>query len=131
MRSELFHVMLTSISQPFWGEMVAAAGAGPRPIRGKTLNSQNLQEAISFCLSEEAAEAAGNLARKLHADLGVKAAMASFHRHLRAERLSCDLAPERPAVWACSISKRGLKLSSICAEILIDHHQINRKDMRM
>ena len=130
-RSEVLHRMLTSYSQPFWGEMVAIAGAGPQPIRIKALNSRNLREAISFCLSEEAAKAAGNLAQKLHADLGVKAAMASFHRHLRPERLSCNLAPEHPAVWACSVSKRGLKLSATCAEILIDHNRINRKDLKM
>ena len=128
---ELFHLMLNPSSQPFWGEMVAAAGAGPQPIRSKALNSQNLREAIKFCLSEEAAEAAGEIAQRLRADLGVKAAMASFHRHLQLERLSCGLASEHPAVWACSISKRGLKLSSICAEILIDHGRINRKDLKM
>lgn len=129
--SEVSYLLLTLSSQPFWGEMVAAAGAGPRPIRGKALSSQKLWEAISFCLSEEAAEAAGKLAQKLRGDLGVKAAMASFHRHLRPERLSCDLAPEHPAVWACSVSKSGLKLSSICAEVLIDHHRINRKNIKM
>jgi UDP:flavonoid glycosyltransferase YjiC (YdhE family) len=40
--------------QPFWGNMVAAVGAGPNPIPHKSLTSQNLTDAISFCLNPEA-----------------------------------------------------------------------------
>lgn len=111
--------------------MVAVAGAGPKPIRSKDINSQNLREAITFCLSPEVAEAAAKLAQSMHADSGVKSAMASFHRHLQSEHLSCDLAPEHSAVWVYTKSKRTFKLSSICAEVLIDHQRIDRKHLKL
>ena len=111
--------------------MVAVAGAGPKPIRSKEINSQNLREAIDFCLSPKAAEAAAKLAQSMHADSGVKAAMASFHRHLQSERLSCDLAPERSAVWVYTKSKRPFKLSYICAEVLVSHQRIDRKHLKL
>ena len=123
--------LLNPYSQPFWGDMVAVAGAGPKPIRSKDINSQNLREAIAFCLSPEAAEAATKLAQSMHADSGVKAAMASFHRHLQSERLSCDLAPKRSAVWVYTKSKRAFKLSSVSAEVLIDYQRIKRKHLKL
>ena len=118
-------------SQPFWGDMVAAAGAGPKPIPIKALDRQILQEAISFCLSNEASEAAGKLAQKMRAESGVSTAVSSFHRHLHPERLSCDLIPDRPAVWIHSKSERALKLSKTSAEILIDYLRVDRKDLKM
>lgn len=124
-------IMLNLFSQPFWGDMVAAAGAGPKPIRIKAINRQNLQEAIRFCLSNEASEAAGRLGQKMRAESGVFAAVSSFHRHLHPERLQCDISPERPAVWAHSKSGRIVKLSKICAEILINHLRIDGKDLNM
>ncbi|KAJ5511214.1 UDP-glucuronosyl/UDP-glucosyltransferase [Penicillium expansum] len=38
--------------QPFWGNMVARAGAGPKPIPFAFLNFQNLTAAIQFCLTQ-------------------------------------------------------------------------------
>jgi UDP:flavonoid glycosyltransferase YjiC (YdhE family) len=37
--------------QPFWGEMIAAAGAGPKPIPHKQLTTENLTQAVSHCVS--------------------------------------------------------------------------------
>lgn len=51
--------------QPFWGTMVAKAGAGPKPISHKNLTIENLTEAIEFCLTPRAQLAA----RKMGADI--------------------------------------------------------------
>ncbi|RYO75320.1 hypothetical protein DL764_010490 [Monosporascus ibericus] len=51
-------------SQLFWGNMVATAGAGPAPIDQKSLTIDRLVEAIQYCLTPEASEAAGQIASR-------------------------------------------------------------------
>jgi hypothetical protein len=107
--------------QPFWGSMVAAAGAGPEPIPHKQLDSKNLAEAISFCLSEEARAAAQTMAGRMQTENGVQEAVRSFHRHLEVDKLRCDLIPSRPAAWRLKKGKVRLKLSNMAAGILVDN----------
>ena len=133
-RVSVFHTesaLLTRSSQPFWADMVAAAGAGPRPISSKALDSPALQAAIHFCLTSEAAGAAEKIALKMRAESGVEAAVASFHRNLPRESLRCDILPHYPAVWIHSRRKRTFKLSRACAEILVEHHRIDRKELEL
>ncbi|KAM0415881.1 hypothetical protein ACHAPT_013143 [Fusarium lateritium] len=78
--------------------MVAAAGAGPEPIPQKSLTVERLAEAIRFCLTPEAAEAAAKIAAKMRAESGVKAAVASFHNHLPQDNLECDIVKGQPAI---------------------------------
>ncbi|KAI9741719.1 MAG: hypothetical protein M1834_000104 [Cirrosporium novae-zelandiae] len=117
--------------QPFWGDMIAAAGAGPQPIPFKALTTQALQEAIHFCLTPEAVAAANNIALQMRAESGVKAAVAAFHRNLPTERLPCDILPQLPAVWKYKKSPRPIRLSKLAAEILAEHGQIDRKKLKM
>ncbi|KAL3427603.1 sterol glucosyltransferase [Phlyctema vagabunda] len=77
--------------QPFWANMVAAAGAGPRPISYKTLDSAKLTAAIRLCLAPETASAAKSIASRMRNETGVREAAQSFHRHLPVETLKCDL----------------------------------------
>lgn len=84
-------------SQPFWGEMVAAAGAGPRPINHKTLNEENFTAAIRFLLYPTTKRAAESISNKMHSENGVKRAVASFHDNLPDQGLSCDLLPQEYA----------------------------------
>ena len=104
--------------QAFWGQMIAAAKAGPEPIPYKALNSQNLAEAMSFCLSPEAAAAARDIADKMRTENGVREAAASFHRQLPRDRMSCDLLPQQPATWLYTRGRRPIKLSNLAVENL-------------
>ncbi|KAL5041625.1 hypothetical protein BDW71DRAFT_217628 [Aspergillus fruticulosus] len=117
--------------QPFWGDMVAAAGAGPTPIPAKELTVDRLAEGIRYCLREQARMAASAIAAKMQSEAGVKAAVASFHRHLPLECLQCDLDPGLPAVWSFSKGRRKLKLSKIAAEVLIADGSIDAKSLTM
>ncbi|KAJ7176591.1 UDP-glucose,sterol transferase [Mycena filopes] len=123
--------------QPFWGGMVAACGAGPQPISHRALDAENLAQAIKFCLSPAAAEAAQTLADKMRAEeSGVKAAVASFHAHLPLKLLQCDIFLDRPATWVLKQGKRKLHLSKPAAEVIVQEmgidynalkpHQTNR-----
>ncbi|KAK8224342.1 hypothetical protein HDK77DRAFT_504114 [Phyllosticta capitalensis] len=116
--------------QPFWGDMVAAAGAGPRPIPHRHLDSQNLAEAIAFCLTPEAAIAAHGIAVKMRAENGVKNAVDSFHANLPLERAQCDLLPDRPAFWIYKKGKKPMRLSKLAAGLIASRLDLPRKHFR-
>ncbi|KEQ95936.1 glycosyltransferase family 1 protein [Aureobasidium subglaciale EXF-2481] len=116
--------------QPFWGEMIHAAGAGPAPIHHKSLTPENLSEAIRYLTTPEARLAARNIAHCMSTENGVKAAVQSFHRNLPRETTRCDILPHLPAVWTYKLSsKRTIKLSKLAAENLLDHLKIDGKKL--
>lgn len=116
----------TSNSQPFWGNVVASNGAGPIPIRHKSLNSQNLAEAIQFCLTSEAQRAAWVVADQMRRENGVEMAIQSFHRHLNTSEMTCDILPQHAADWVCRLpkSKSDSKLSHAALKNLISSGQV-------
>jgi hypothetical protein len=118
-------------SQPFWGSMIAAAGAGPEPIPQKSLNSQNLMEAIQFCLSPDASTAAQKIANKMRRESGVAQAVRSFHANLPLEKIRCDMLPYRPAVWSYKRDGFRLKLSKLAAEVLANHLRVEFKSLKL
>ncbi|KAI4838071.1 UDP-Glycosyltransferase/glycogen phosphorylase [Aureobasidium sp. EXF-8845] len=120
--------------QPFWGEMIAAAGAGPMPIAFKSLSPQNLADAIRFCLTPGAIQAAARISEMIASETGVQSAVASFHRNLPHVALSCDVLPDQPAVWTykgTKGSKKVVKLSKVAAETLIVSRRIKAGDLGM
>ncbi|OAP58152.1 hypothetical protein AYL99_07242 [Fonsecaea erecta] len=117
--------------QPFWGNVVAASQAGPPPIPHKKLNSKNLSDSIRFCLREQTREAAKVVADKMAEEMGVKAAVHSFHRHLPVNDMGCDLIKGLPATWVYRRSKTPLKISGAAAEILIQAQKIRSDDLRL
>jgi sterol 3beta-glucosyltransferase len=114
--------------------MIAAAGAGPMPIAFKTLNARNLADAIRFCLTPSAIQAASKISSMIAAETGVQSAVASFHRHLPHAALPCDILPDQPAVWTYKTPKGGkkvMKLSKVAAETLIVSRHIKSDDLGM
>ena len=119
-----------SISQLFWGNLVASCGLGPRPIPYRSLTSQNLAEAIQFCLRLEAQSAAHDVASRMSHENGVAAAVASFHRNLPLNDMRCSAVSSGPAVWQLKkSSKHTIHLSKIAAEVLIEHHRLKFSDI--
>ncbi|CZS90925.1 related to sterol glucosyltransferase [Rhynchosporium agropyri] len=116
--------------QPFWGHMVAAAGAGPRPLAYKELTSQKIADAIQFCLKPEALTAAAGIALKMRKESGVKTAVESFHRGLPAKKMQCEVVKGQPAVWIYKSGKRRIQLSRIGAQILSDHLRLDLKKLQ-
>lgn len=109
--------------------MVANVGAGPRPIPHARLTSENLAEAIRFCLADEAIKAAGTLRDKILDDHGTQDAVDSVHRHLPVDNMRCDLLPDHPAVWLYRKNGKQHKLSKVAVAILVHHAVINRKKL--
>ncbi|ENH67249.1 Sterol 3-beta-glucosyltransferase [Fusarium oxysporum f. sp. cubense race 1] len=116
--------------QPFWGKMVASAGAGPEPIPQKAITVGRLVEAIEFCSTPQAAEAAASIASKMQSENGVKQAVASFHKHLRPYVVECDIIKGRPAVWEYSRRRNTIKLSKLAADILMTHLKIDGNKLK-
>lgn len=118
-------------SQPFWGQMVAAAGAGPVPIPHRLLDSTNLAEAIRYCLTPQAAAAARGIAEKMRAESGVRRAVDSFHANLPLERMKCDIFPDKPACWRVKKKDGVCKLSKVAAEVLVSGGALDRGKLKM
>ena len=85
--------------QPFWGAMVARAGAGPSPIPYKELTAEGLANAILEALKDETLERARELGERIREERGCEAGAASFHAQMDVDRLRCLMAPGRVAVW--------------------------------
>ncbi|KAF4631575.1 hypothetical protein G7Y89_g6551 [Cudoniella acicularis] len=117
--------------QPFWGNMVAAAGAGPHPIDHKSLNSKSLSEAVTFLLSPDALLAAEGIAVKMRTEDGVKQAVTSFHRNLSVKFMSCPLVPGHPATWTWKRGHKSVNLSHKAAAVLVEEKRIDISSLRL
>lgn len=115
--------------QPFWGAMVARAGAGPNSIPHKQLTADRLADAINFCLKPQSLELAKELASKISAERGSDMGAQSFHQYLEADRLRCMLAPSRPSTWR--IKRTHVKLSAFAACTLANAKLLNFHDLKL
>eukprot|EP00884_Botryococcus_braunii_P002968 jgi/Botrbrau1/12672/Bobra.67_1s0036.1 len=68
--------------QPFWGEAVRRAGAGPRPIPIDSFKRKKLVAALHFMQNEEVRERARHISHLMAQEDGVANGVDSFHRHL-------------------------------------------------
>lgn len=106
--------------------MVASNGAGPVPIPHKALNHQNLADAIAFCLTPEAQQAARTVADQMRREDGVSTAVQSFHRQLDIRKLNCDQLPQQAADWSCRLagSKSDVKVSHAALSGFVSSGQV-------
>ena len=119
--------------QPFWGAMIAKAGAGAEPIPYKHLTAEKLAKAIEILLTPEAKENAENIMREIEAEGdGAINAVKSFHRSLplRGDHsLRCSILQDRVAVW--KLRKTYVRLSALAAEILVRKNWIKWSNLRL
>ena len=120
--------------QPFWGAMVARAGAGAHAaIPYKELTADKLAEGIQQCLSPEAKEHAQELASDIAAEGdGAANSVKSFHRSLplRGEHsMRCSVLEDHVAVW--QLKRTGVRLSALAAEILVQKKKLKWYDLRL
>ncbi|OSS50330.1 hypothetical protein B5807_05279 [Epicoccum nigrum] len=115
--------------QPFWGEMIARAGAGPDPIPHKQLTGQKLADAIAFCLKSETIQRAKELASEIAEEKGSEQGAQSFHQALRPDRLRCALSPSRASVWRVKRTKVGLSAFAACT--LANANLLDFEDLKL
>jgi UDP:flavonoid glycosyltransferase YjiC (YdhE family) len=104
--------------QPFWGAMVARAGAGPEPIPYSKLTAEKLAEAILHLHQPETQARAQELGQKISQEKGIDVGGKSFHDHLDIAAIRCSLLPSRPAVWR--VRKTNIRLCALAAAVLLD-----------
>ncbi|TVY80303.1 Sterol 3-beta-glucosyltransferase UGT80B1 [Lachnellula suecica] len=107
--------------QPFWGAMVARAGAGPTPIPNKDLTADGLANAILEALKPETLERAKELGESIREEKGCESGAASFHAQMNVLRMRCLMAPGRAAVWQLKTNgskTENVRLSAFAATVL-------------
>ncbi|KAF5597576.1 glycosyltransferase family 1 [Fusarium subglutinans] len=127
--------------QPFWGSMVAKAGAGPFPIRHKELEIDSLTKAIETLVAPATKTAALRISQTMRTENGVAQAVQSFHHHLPRDTLTCDLLPSEAAAWIYDAKrldkktrkrfKNGLRLSPRALSVLSNRQKIDLTKMQL
>ncbi|KAI0186151.1 hypothetical protein EV127DRAFT_346876 [Xylaria flabelliformis] len=115
--------------QPFWGAMVARAGAGPDPIPYKKLTAEGLAEAIRIALKPETQQKAKELGERIREEKGADLGAQSFHKHLNVDTLRCALAPSRVAVWR--VRRTKTHLSALAAATLVNSGYLRYSDLKL
>jgi UDP-glucoronosyl and UDP-glucosyl transferase len=116
--------------QQFWGDVVAQAGAGPRPISHRLLSTSSLADAIMVALDPTMSASAHSLAAKISEEHGSERAATSFHEQLPLHSMRCCVNPKKAAVWWDG--RKELKFSALVATVLsrrglidLDHLQLS------
>ncbi|KAG9601350.1 UDP-Glycosyltransferase/glycogen phosphorylase, partial [Aureobasidium melanogenum] len=115
--------------QPFWGAMVAKAGAGPEPIHHKDLTADNLAEAINKALEPATRERAQELANSISHEKGTETGAQSFHQFLEVDKMRCSIAPSKAAVWR--LKRTEVRLSALVATTLATEGLLDFKDLKL
>ena len=115
--------------QPFWGAMVAKAGAGPLPVPSKHLTAEHLAAAILEALNPAMLERAQELGEKIKSEQGSHAGAKSFHDSLSLNTLRCLLSPKRMAAWR--IKRTHFMLSPFAATALSNEGLLDFADLKL
>ncbi|CZT47110.1 related to sterol glucosyltransferase [Rhynchosporium secalis] len=115
--------------QPFWGAMIARAGAGPAPIPYKQLTADKLTAALAEALESETLERAKELGAKIKEEKGSETGAKSFHDMLDVDNLRCSLAPGRVAVWR--VKRTQTRLSALAAHVLANAGLLDFGDLKL
>ena len=115
--------------QPFWGSMIARAGAGPFPVAYKKLTADILAKSISDALQPSQKEKAAKLASSIAKEQGTTDGALSFHGQLDTDHMRCSLAPNRTAVWR--IKRTQVRLCALAATILRNEGLLDFDDLKL
>jgi sterol 3beta-glucosyltransferase len=115
--------------QPFWGQMIAKAGAGPKPIPFKQMTPESLAASITFALRDEVGVAVKELAARISEEDGAAGAVHDFEQALDLDAMRCHMCPERLAVW--KDKKTGAHLSGLAASVLAQQNLTHTRDLRL
>ena len=103
--------------QFFWGKMIRNSGAGPSPIPGKRLKTNELVEAFKIVHQADVRRAAEKLRIEFQHENGCDAAVQFFHANLPLEKMHSDL---ESSFGACYwLNDYNLKISRPVAHVLV------------
>ncbi len=102
--------------QPFWGESVFRAGAGPYPLRIGPATVDELAEAFTFACRPDVAVAAQLMSEAMQKETGPFNAMCAFHAKLPVTEIQCDVNNLDVAKVYCEDCE--MKMSFRCDEVV-------------
>jgi hypothetical protein len=115
--------------QPFWGDMVARAAAGPAPVPHKKLVAERLASAITEALQPVMTKRAVELGALINKETGAKTAASLFYSHLPLRRMHCSLSPNRLTIWR--VSKTDIRWSAMAAAVLTREGVLDLGNLRL
>ncbi|KAJ9248308.1 CAZyme family GT1 [Paecilomyces variotii] len=115
--------------QPFWGSMIARAGAGPDPIPNKALTADKLADAITEALQPSVLGKARELSERMKHERGTDIGATSFHQKLHVDSLRCTLAPSKAATF--QLRKTDIRLSAFAVAALLNEGLIDLNDLKL
>ncbi|THY59690.1 UDP-Glycosyltransferase/glycogen phosphorylase [Aureobasidium pullulans] len=115
--------------QPWWGEMIHRAGAGPSPIPYKDLDADKLANQIREALKPETKERAKELAARIKEETGAKTAAKFFHETQQMQDTGCFLCPDQVAVYR--VRRTNIRLSALATGILVDHGILHPQHLKL
>ncbi|KAI1770084.1 hypothetical protein F4818DRAFT_433897 [Hypoxylon cercidicola] len=115
--------------QPFWGQMIARAGAGPSPVPFKNMTAEMLAESITFSLRPEVQAAAKEVAKQITKEDGAYSKARDIQERLDSDDLRCDVCPGKISVF--KHTKTNSNLSSLAAIYLVSKGFIQVSHLKM
>lgn len=114
--------------QPFWGNIVSQAGAGPAPIPRDKLSAERLAHAILEALQPGTVQRAHFLRDKIALENGIETGISLFHRSVNLAALQCPLSGG-VAVWR--IKNTSLRVSALSAALLLQKEFIKPSELKL
>ncbi|KAH7110043.1 glycosyltransferase family 28 domain-containing protein [Dactylonectria estremocensis] len=115
--------------QPFWGQMIARAGAGPTPVPFKEMTAETLAASITFALKPEVQEAVQDMAQHIGMEDGAGDTARDIQERLGISLFRCDICPDKLAVWQHKAT--GAHLSCFAAACLADKGLLEPRDIKL
>ena len=119
----------TAFKQFFWGEVVARAGAGPRPLPYSRQSAEKLANQICEALHPDFKIRARHIQTRLQQEQGCENGAKHFHRMLNLENSNCMIAPDRLAVW--KVKGRDIRLSAMAAAVLLERGFLRLEELAL
>jgi UDP:flavonoid glycosyltransferase YjiC (YdhE family) len=115
--------------QPFWGAMIAKAGAGPEPIPFKKMTEESLAQSIMAALTPEIQAGVKIMAEKIAKENGAAEAVNSFTNSIDMDSMRCLVSPDNVAAWR--IKNTDIRLSLVGSATLIDEGYLNMGQLKL
>lgn len=115
--------------QPFWGAMIARAGAGPIPVPSKQLTADKLADAILDALKPKTLQRAEELGARISSENGTDVGAKCFHDKLDMDAMRCLVSPNRVAVWR--VRRTTVRLSAFAATTLFNENLLDFNSLKL
>ncbi|CAF1106454.1 unnamed protein product [Adineta ricciae] len=113
--------------QFFWGNVVEKNGAGPHPVPGKVLTTEDLVKAIEFVRRPETNAAAERIRNSMLKENGCDEAVRAFHAHLPLSTIRSDLESTDAACY--QLKDHRLQVSRRVAQVLLIGKRIDESQL--